>query len=310
MNEKTQTKYTTKSFTVYDDSFDKNSVQLISPENYKILNYNSLKFIWHDVEEASSYMLQVKKDNWSTGESFEQLTTADTVAAINLPDGVYYWGVKAINNKGLSTDYSYRKLEVDTKLPEIPTLLAPIDGFETALRNLSFSWKMGTGTIDNIVYQFEVHKIVAGVDQLLFTSSTSSTGIEYKFAETGSYYWRVRAVDLAGNLSQYSVSNSIIIKDEKDISAITVKLLSPADTISTTLSKITFWWEKVDGSTVYVFQLIRPNFTKPEELISDVEITTNQIIIDLPKKDSYQWRVKAKNGISETKYTTRTITLK
>lgn len=309
-NDDSETSNTTRSFIINDDNFNTETVNLVSPPNYSIQNKSEVTFSWKCLPKTQYYTMQIKSNNWTTGDLYDQYFFTDTTYTINLPDGVYYWGVKATNENNFYTDYSYRKITIDTKSPNSPQLVTPADNYKTTDRTLIFNWSIENNNGETLVYQFEIYKVINGNEQQYYKTTTSLQELTYKFAETGQYNWKVVAYDNAGNFGPYSVTNTIYIYNPTDLSSTNIELLSPVDSLNTTLTKITFWWEAVDGATGYVFQLIRPNFEEPVELIKDEEITDNQIIIELSVKDSYQWRVKAKNGISETKFSIRNIVLK
>jgi hypothetical protein len=93
---------------------------------------------------------------------------------------------------------------------------------------------------------------------------------------------------------------------EKDIENKDMKLLSPADSLRTKISTLTFWWESLDGASNYELQVVSPNFKAIEKLLLDTVLTDNKFLYSL-SPGKYQWRVRAYNGGYTTDYFYRTV---
>ena len=86
-----------------------------------------------------------------------------------------------------------------------------------------------------------------------------------------------------------------------------VTLVSPSDSVTTEIQNQTFSWEAVKGAEEYRFQLAYPSFDKAEIIYVDSCVTGTSFAYSFNFSGKYQWRVKAKNQSSETKYSTRTL---
>ena len=309
INTLSQTKFTTRSFQVEDNDLSNKIIQLLQPANNALLKTKSVTFTWNKLNKSASYVFQLKANDWTNGTIIEQRNTTDSTLTFELGDGSYYWGVKAVNNLNSSSEYAVRNLKIDTAAPEIPLLVSPVNNYETYEKNIIFSWEDGAKEDEKLEYNIELHKQSGSIDFLVATYHTSLKTFIYKFTDSGNYYWKVQTVDKAGNVSPFSISNLLVIKNYINLANSSVVLLSPKESLRTRLTKITFWWDKLDGANTYVFQLIRPNFTSPEDVVSEVEISENKIVLDLTAKGNYQWRVKAKNSISETGFVIRNLIL-
>lgn len=93
---------------------------------------------------------------------------------------------------------------------------------------------------------------------------------------------------------------------ETDLSDKKVSILAPADNLNTTVATQTFWWEEVEGALQYNIQVVSPSFSSIQQLVLDSFTTSNVYTLTLTP-GTYQWRVKALNGSSETEYTTHTL---
>lgn len=73
-----------------------------------------------------------------------------------------------------------------------------------------------------------------------------------------------------------------------------VKLLAPAEGLSTADTLLTFWWETHQDAKYYRLQLVHPDFETTEQLIADSVVFTNKLTLKL-KSGDYTWRVRPEN---------------
>lgn len=92
----------------------------------------------------------------------------------------------------------------------------------------------------------------------------------------------------------------------EDLRNKTVSVISPADSSETTTATVNFYWEETDGARYYHLQIAKPSFSGMTTLLADTNITgTTFTYVFTP--GTYQWRIRAENGSTETAYITRTI---
>ncbi len=89
---------------------------------------------------------------------------------------------------------------------------------------------------------------------------------------------------------------------EKDLTGKKVTILAPADSLGISITTITFWWKEIEGALDYNVQVVSPAFNKAEKLWADTFVVGNKFDLSLVPGD-YQWRVKGRNGSSETNFT-------
>lgn len=102
---------------------------------------------------------------------------------------------------------------------------------------------------------------------------------------------------IIGMLS-FSACDDII---EPSISKSQVKLQAPANKDTSASYTINFWWNTVDHALSYHLQVVTPTFASPLSLVLDTVVTTYKFSATL-NPGSYQWRVLAQNGSSQTAY--------
>lgn len=91
---------------------------------------------------------------------------------------------------------------------------------------------------------------------------------------------------------------------EDDLSGETINILAPANNAINPFYMQTFWWDYVDDATTYQLQLVRPSFDSVLVLYLDTNISINKFQISL-SPGLYEWRVRALNGSSSTRYFAR-----
>lgn len=85
-----------------------------------------------------------------------------------------------------------------------------------------------------------------------------------------------------------------------------VELLSPGVRAETTTYNVQFFWEPLEHARHYRLQVASPTFSRAVLFYADTTLDKTNFSITLaPGK--YHWRVKALNGSSETRYTTRSF---
>ena len=95
-----------RSFTI--DTQGPPAPSLISPDDMATLNDNTPSFDWTDVAEAVQYELMVDNSiSFNDPEIHKSdLTISEFTAASSIPDGGYYWKVRAMDNKGRWGEWS------------------------------------------------------------------------------------------------------------------------------------------------------------------------------------------------------------
>jgi hypothetical protein len=89
---------------------------------------------------------------------------------------------------------------------------------------------------------------------------------------------------------------------EPSISKRTVNLNAPADNYQSTSYNINFWWDGVDDALYYRLQVVSPKFDAIGNLVLDTLIRGTKFLQTLDP-GTYQWRVRAENGSTQTAYT-------
>jgi hypothetical protein len=173
-------------------------VVLIAPANQFVSNNTQPIFQWYELYNAESYRFEIRTPNWNgvLAISPQIISAASYTPSIPLPEGLYEWGVQALNNASASA-FSKRSIHIDTTAPGKPTLIAPINNAQLPDAPFTFSWNRAAdsgSTLHDSLYIFadtNLTNLVKSVG-ILFTSHSDSLG-------QGNYFWRVITYDAAGN---------------------------------------------------------------------------------------------------------------
>jgi hypothetical protein len=198
------------------DDLTNQQVILLTPDSDKYLNFTNITLSWQQLDKATSYSVRVV--NTVTGQEVYPLTeVTDTFVTLDLPelaDGNYEWRVKAKNAESETKQYGAKKFNIDTAAPNQPKNTLPADNSTQTVNtavNLTWSIASDAGTIKSpISYVIEIASDV-DFNSIIQSLNSNTTSLQYTFANAGTYYWRVRAVDLAGNIGTNSTGFKVTV---------------------------------------------------------------------------------------------------
>ncbi|MDF1561662.1 MAG: Ig-like domain-containing protein [Deltaproteobacteria bacterium] len=168
---------------------------------------------WSDESDsgAATYQYQVSSSSsFATLETSGTVTSPSTSVTIStIPaDGTWYWRVRALDtlgNPSVATAgwTSATSFGVDRVNPTAPGFVAPPDepnpGYIIAASTVTPEWTASTDT--NLShYQLQISQASDFSNQVVVDTTVTNT-LSNQTLGDGVYYWRVRAVDLAGNVS-------------------------------------------------------------------------------------------------------------
>jgi len=253
-------------------------------------NFAYPDFTWSAVPGAATYFFEIN-DNPSfigaPGYSATALKTTHTPLS-KLGNNTYYWRVTpfdAQGNSGTPSD-AFRFI---MQWERAPTLLEPQDGIQPAFTP-TFSWVAMPGVNYYLLEISSDRDFSTGNVTTYNAKNTTYTPIE-PLGNDQDYYWRVRAVDSAGNNSPYSEVRSFTMCWHY-----APRLLTPVNN-QINLNSPVFSWTPVPGAKCYQFQCDETSsFAEP--LKADEIVYTNFFahgnwgsLAAFPV--TYYWRVRA-----------------
>jgi hypothetical protein len=185
------------------------------------------KFKWYPLDGVDHYTFELHK-----GSTFNDPTTdaiPDTESNVitsydgeELEEGKYVWGVKAFMEDGSETAFSKRFLTIDRTAPALATMVSPFSNDEVYLSvegsTVTFTWTEPTED-DEAAAVKAVLEIAetSNFSSIVYTDETDFNGLlsmNVDFSDgdlgPGTYYWRVRLIDEAGNIGANPASGYLL----------------------------------------------------------------------------------------------------
>lgn len=279
-------------FTITVEQPTPKKVTLSSPTNGSLTNDNTPELEWNLVEYSAYYNVQIATDSRFTNIVQEQDDVIGlTFTTDELPDGRYYWRVRAKNEIGEYGSYSSKwYFKVDTTAPDAPVLYRPAND-STYTGTPKFSWYKSSGAR---YYQFEYNTVndpdtyVYQSDELKKKNSFTPPAMD----TMTTYYWFARAGDAAGNWSDWSEPFTVNIVPPTPSRPTAA---SPAKGTLTNETTVELAWNAVDYGEKYDVQVsTNSSFTTidQEQESTDLSFTVS----DLTTDGNYYWRVRAQNA--------------
>jgi len=221
---------------------------LLSPPNGTLTNDPTPEGSWEALATGGPYTYHVQIDNNRTFNSPEVDVAglADTTATPDpLPDGVYFWRVQAVDTAtNVAGPWSaIWRVKIDTTPTAAPVLINPADGSGTPDTTPLYTWR---GVPGAVTYHIQIANDAGFASiEAEDTAVAGRTFVQPTPLGYGTYYWRVRAIDAAGNISAWSADNQF------DVSL----LLAPKDGSSSTNARPVFRWAAFPGAVGYCLEI-------------------------------------------------------
>ncbi|WP_435578732.1 hypothetical protein [Gilvibacter sp.] len=198
------------------------TVLLTSPSADLYTNATTLIFNWEALANASRYRFELQKISSTATETLLLVddltsTTITLDATVLTEDATYRWLVQAINDDNeTQTAFSSRDFFLDTVAPNLPELLSPAFEEEFLVdETIVFSWNLGVdpGVVNAPVSSVYEIATDATFSTLLIAESTPLTSFSASFTAAGTYFWRVRGEDQAGNIGPFNLNGKFIVNE-------------------------------------------------------------------------------------------------
>jgi CSLREA domain-containing protein/uncharacterized repeat protein (TIGR01451 family) len=187
-----------------------------------------------------------------------------------LPEGLYYWRVRAINSLHVAGVWSaVWKMTMDTTPPAaVPNLSKPADQSIMTTDKFNFVWLAVPGAAG---YRLELGMDKGFVNRILLpTDETTATTLPVQLSVgPGTYYWHVQARDVANNWGGWSATYTFSINN----------LLTPANGANlvapATGLRPTFTWMRLSNALGYKVLVARDPAFKDMVYTSDLLAATS-----------------------------------
>jgi hypothetical protein len=265
---------------------------LVSPAQTAKINDVTPDLSWNPVTNAYHYEVQ-----WSTSATFTTNTSFTVVfeptTSLTLPTlpntagTLYYWRVRTINSVGVAGAYSAsRSFTLDTLVPNVPALLAPANGSTTTTNPVTFTWAASTGA-----FRYELRYGTTNPPTILIANLATTTYLSPSPMLMQSYYWQVRAVDAAGNASDWSSVREVKINSSTSAAPILNRY---------TTSTPTLFWTPISWTSAGGYYQVQVDnnatFASPEYSNTNVSSASPSVTTTALGAGTWNWRVRACNS--------------
>ena len=273
---------------------------LISPADGASLSDNSPTLSWTAVQDNSMpvvYYVAISDNGEFPHENRSSgwITENSWKVAPELPDGLWYWRVRAKDNLGNIGEWSeIRSFRVDTVPPAAPTLISPENGENTNDNTPTLSWQ---SVIEN---SLPVLYYVAISDDPSFPHENENSGWIADNSWTapelqdGVWYWRVKAMDNAGNEGAWSAVWTFRVDTVPP--AIPAKL-SPENGRRTKQHILPLVWQRSEdpqpGSGILCYEVWLSNQPDFSQVIALENVIGETYETPPLVNGTYYWRVRA-----------------
>jgi M6 family metalloprotease-like protein len=254
-------------------------------------------FDWSDVTGATSYTIQVSRNNTFTLLLVNINPVASTYTpAVPLPVNLsLYWRVRTNGLRGpstWSTVYSFQSANP----PATPALLLPANNALTTNYTPRMDWGNSTVPAGTTFKKYELQ--LATNNTFTTPSSVDIAGLasnsEYTpgadLTSNSSYYWRVRSYNTAGEYSSWSLVRKF------RTALVPPVLLLPADGEILFNKRPSFDWGDVAGATGYAIKIYRNSALTLVVGTYSVTPSTYTPAADLPANMILYWRVQSRGA--------------
>lgn len=194
---------------------------LISPVDNAVVRGEYLLSDWSDVSGATKYLYRSYNDAAATSLRYGNTYPVSQKDAYNVGDAEFWWRVKALDNSGNESPWSALwHVTIDNTAPEkVFGLTIWQNGEEIGCgatvyqRTITVDWEDSTDpNFSHYVYQADDGE--GDVDYTTTVVASQRTG-DIRDIE-GTYYYRVQAVDLAGNAGEWSDWRQVTYDKDQD----------------------------------------------------------------------------------------------
>ncbi len=205
-NNSSQTAYSRRTLTIDSiTDLSKQEIVLTSPADKIFTGDSSITFTWNKSDLATTYSIQVFKGSVTGTPLYSKSEITATQITVPLTEGTFVWRVRGVNDITATTYSKPFTVKLDLTRPEtsIPDSPAPDTLVNSFPLNFKWTKPLDTGSpiSDSLfIYFINGNPLSAYQPKLISTNSYSVDTLP-----PGSYSWRLRSVDAAGNAGSYSV---------------------------------------------------------------------------------------------------------
>ena len=256
------------------------------------VDVDSAALDWHDATDDLSgvkeYVVEYSLNTDFTSAA-SQITASSELDLSDLADGTWYWRVKTVDNVGnesaWSTVDSYTIYTIDIVAPGIPAGLTS----EVVSDNATLDWADATDDLSGVKEYLVEYSLNSDFADSLQQTASSSDAILYEL-QNGTWYWRIKTVDNAGNESDWSSDQSFYIPVvDKTGPSTPVDLVQSVDGDSVALD----WADSTDDLSGVKKYIVEYSPSVAFDNAETVTVYSSNLVLTGLMDNIWHWRVKA-----------------
>jgi hypothetical protein len=260
-------------------------------------------FAWSPVPGADSYQFQVAADqNFNSpvlGQGEGSFTTKNTRATLKktLPNGRYWWRVRATTKKGETSPWSNPRSFIKS-WTAIPSSQTPAPGypFTFPASPMTLGWSpvpYAASYMFSLASDPALANIVVNNGQPVQTWATNYVPV-FNLLPSGTYYWNVVPVDSEGNRGTPSPVSSFTWSWPSTTTTRVTDLMDAQEMFDPQFS-----WDPVPGATKYEVEVNSSIDFAPGSKVCCAQLTTSSSLAPTVvfRDNTYYWRVRALDAL-------------
>jgi hypothetical protein len=264
---------------------------LTSPANEAVDVSINPELLWEASDRAETYRVQLSPESDFEFAILDTNDISETSFSVENLDYAteYYWRVRAENVAGVSDWSEAWSFTTFESPPDVPALVSPANGATNIAVDTTFVWGASERAQS---YHLQIAADEGFTDLAVDMSGIADTssnvgGLDY----STDYFWRVRAVNLAGASDWSSVRGFRTIIQAPE----TVTLFSPANGAQNIATDTLLVWFVADRAESYHVQ-VSSESDFSDLVVDSMGVTSNQVALsDLLEETVYYWRVRGRN---------------
>ena len=196
---------------IYIDSvnFGNEKVVLTSPRDEFRTNATLILLDWEDFPDAVNYKLEVASPDFGTGTVDSIIESVSEKEYLFINEQKYQWRVKAINADGVESQYSeIWEVDIDFTAPNPPVA----DSSHIDTTAVTLYWSTNDADIDFDSVFLSKDSLFNTVARTGKVPSVANPSTFFTNLDSTKYFWKVKSIDVAGNISDESNILSFEIK--------------------------------------------------------------------------------------------------
>jgi glucose/arabinose dehydrogenase len=166
-------------------------------------------FSWESVENGTRYQVQVDDAADFSSPEFDDTDTSTTrTPGAALADGSYFWRVRAINTYDTPGEWSEPWNVIISVPPPAPVLTTPEADITDTTGMPAFSWEVVS---NGVSYQIQVDSDADFSSPEFDDTDSTTTRTPGAPLADGTYFWRVRAINIYAVPGDWSETRTILI---------------------------------------------------------------------------------------------------